>query len=419
MSQYIGFNLGKEEYVLPILMVQEIMKPVEATQLPYTQDYMIGVINLRGKNIPVIDLKMKLGIKSNGVGADEKIIVINIGKMTFGNRVDSITGVLNIDEEMIKKSLDLVEGETGEYIEGVANIGDNRMVLIMDFSKLLNIDDMSLLEHEIIESETTKDGKVMLTKKKTGMGGDYLVREVREAFEKNVKEKGLEKDTINEIMEQVQILLDSFTAGDIAGAEKAIEVLSSYGEREIYSEIGKITRRLHDSLKDFKTLIDPRLKNMAQDEMPEAADKLQWVISKTDDAANKTINISEKNLSLISDISKRIDDIEKRLNDSDSKFEKEKESITFIKNGLNEINNDFMEIVLAQEFQDLTGQIIKKVITLVSDLEKQLVTLVKVFGVKVETKEIKKDLSGPQIKEDEGILSNQGDVDDLLSELGF
>ncbi len=97
MRQYIGFILGKNEYTVPILKVQEIIKLPQITKMPGVPYYVEGVTNLRGRVIPIINLKRILGIpEENNAG---KVIVISSGKITFGALVDDITGVINIDEK--------------------------------------------------------------------------------------------------------------------------------------------------------------------------------------------------------------------------------------------------------------------------------------------------------------------------------
>ncbi len=252
-----------------------------------------------------------------------------------------------------------------------------------------------------------------------GGGADInsLSKQLMNKLEENVREKGETNNSINEILGEVQTLLNAFSSGDIQGAEKAIESISTLGERKIFSEVGKITRNLHDALGGFKNLVDPRLKSLTQEEMPEASDKLKFVIEKTSDSAHKTINIVEKYMSLQLEMSARLDDIENEF--SGKMSDGSVESIAFIKDNLADMNNGFMEIMLAQEFQDITGQILKKVMGLISELELELVDLVRIFGSKVEGKKCSDELSGPQIKEAEDVLANQDDVDSLLSDLGF
>ncbi|KJU83521.1 Chemotaxis phosphatase, CheZ [Candidatus Magnetobacterium bavaricum] len=445
MPQYIGFNLGKEEYVIPILVVQEIMKPTQTTKLPHTPQHVLGIINLRGKTISVIDLKRKLELYSGDSDPGGNIIVTSIGRVTFGVKVDSITGVMNIEEDVIKRDIELIcKRDTEECLRGVANLGDNRMVLIMDLSKMLNRDDLAMMAAAEAEEDTTHDtaaNTAMFDPTGSGKpdneevtkatsydtvapkGGESFVQGVKEAFEKSIVDKGGEKSLVDKIMSEVQGLIEAFSDGDTEKAERAIMAISSYGERDLFSEVGKMTRRLHDSFKDFKLLIDPRLHDIAHDDMPDMTDKLQWVITKTDEAAGKTIEIAEKNQSKLSVLMAKLDSIEGKLNALDCIHTEETVSLSFVKTELSEISNDFFEIMLAQEFQDLTGQILKKVIMVVKELEEQLLQLVVYFGVKADgtRAEEKKaeETHGPQIKSGEGIVTDQGDVDALLAEFGF
>ena len=431
MGQYIGFKLGGQEFAIPIMMVQEIMKPAQATRLPTSPDFIQGIINLRDKTISVLDLRARLGLPSNG-SADMtgNIIVVSVGKVAIGAKVDAITGVMNVENSMISRDLKLVDGVSGKSLRGIANLGEKRIVMLLDFPKLLNIEDASLLEDDIVESHDAGHGMVEITRRVTGRGGDIFIKEIRDAMEKTAGRSGLgglDKDIIASIMDNVQKLLDAFVSGDMEAAERAIEQLSSLGEREMFSEVGKMTRRLHDSLNEFKSLIDPRLKSIAQEGMPAAVDKLMWVIMKTDEAANQTITIAEMNQARIGGMQSALDALEKYLTGDGALADDVRATLDNLKTGLVDVNDDFTQIVLAQEFQDLTGQIIKKVVRLVSELETELVKLVKVFGGKVEPQKIVDELPGPQTKtgaEDEAgtanaTLAGQEDVDKLLAEFGF
>ncbi|MBF0519153.1 MAG: protein phosphatase CheZ [Nitrospirae bacterium] len=425
MGQYIGFNIGREEYVVPILIVQEIMKPTQTTVLPHSRDFVMGIISLRGKTITVIDLKQKLGLFNAYSQGEGNVIVINMGRITFGVKVDSITGVMNIDNDSIVTEVGFVGTNTDECLKGVANLGDDRMVLVLDFTKLLTTEEISLIGEDIVNSECTDDGEVVVTKRITTMGGDFFVKEVKDAVHKSAADKGLDQKLVIRLMENVNKLMESFANGDIESAERAIDDLSSFGDREMFSEIGRMTRKLHDSIKDFKQLLNPKLKTLAEGEMSEATDKLEWVITKTEESANKTINIAEKNQAKIDELLAAMDNLESSPQ-SEETAAADKDFSNLLKNELYDMNNDFLEIMMAQEFQDLTGQILRKVIKLVRDLEDQLVKLVMMFGVKVDGRQPEKpiektegELLGPQIKPSESAVSDQGDVDALLAEFGF
>ncbi|QWR77461.1 protein phosphatase CheZ [Candidatus Magnetomonas plexicatena] len=425
MGQYIGFNIGREEYVVPILIVQEIMKPAQTTVLPHSRDFVMGIISLRGKTITVIDLKQKLGLFNANSQGEGNVIVVNMGRITFGVKVDSITGVMNIENDSIVTEVGFVGSNADECLKGVANLGDNRMVLVLDFTKLLSAEELSLIGEDIVNSECNIDGDIVVTKRVTTMGGDFFVKEVRDAVHKSAANKGLDEKLVIKLMENVNILMESFAGGDIESAERAIAELSSFSDREMFSEIGMMTRKLHDSIKEFKQLLNPKLKNLAEGEMSQATDKLEWVITKTEESANRTINIAEKNQAKIDELLAAIDNLESSPQ-SEETSNALKDFSSLLKTELNDMNNDFLEIMLAQEFQDLTGQILRKVIKLVRDMEDQLIKLVMMFGVKVDINKpemqgakTEGELPGPLTKPSESAVSGQSDVDALLAEFGF
>lgn len=419
--QHIAFQLGKEEFSIPILQIQEIMKPATTTKIPESPEYIVGVINLRGKVIPVIDLKTRMSIPENGsIEKDRRVIVVNVGALTIGGIVDAITGVIEFNEDSINRDLKSISSSLIDYIDGIAMLGDNRLVQILNFSKILSFTDIALLEDNIVKEELTEDGKVVVTKKVSGIGGEYLVKEVKDRLLEQAQSRGHKVEGLEEIMKDIQKFLNALTEGDLDAAEASLLEISKIGDKELFFEVGKITRNLHNSLTEFKQLIDPRLKNMTLEDMPEAADKLKWVITKTEDAAHKTISIMEKNLSLQSDIIKRLDILDELLKTSPEIEDQHREAISFLRRSIEEMNADFMEVLLTQEYQDLTGQIIKRVISLVTELEAQLIRLVKVFGVKIEFPE--KNTSArtePDEMEAMDTLTSQNDVDQLLKEFGF
>ena len=250
----------------------------------------------------------------------------------------------------------------------------------------------------------------------TEVSMQVLIKEVKEKIITDAESLGVGREVVVSIMEKIQGLLNALSKGDIEGAEGMLMEISTIGDKELFSEVGKITRNLHNAISEFKTMIDPTLKNMALEDMPDAADKLNWVISKTEEAAEKTISLVEKNLSLQGGIVKRLDILDDALKNPEGDNEREKEAITFLRRTTEEINVDLMDVLLTQEYQDLTGQIIRKVISLVSKLEIDLVQLIKAFGVRVEHQ---KHGSTADSEPPEETFSSQEDVDTLLTELGF
>ena len=412
MDKYVSFRLDKEEFGIPILHVQEILKATEIVRLPQMHDYMLGVLNIRGKVVPVVDLKKRLfGSYCSGEEEKKRLVVINVGRLTYAGLVERITGVVEVNRDEIQDPAS--SDRKTDYIVGVALLGGERVFEIIDPSKVIPVKDVDLLKEDIVSEEAYGDGKVMVSKRVGSMGGEYVVNEVRDRIIEEAEKRGEDVAPIKEMMEKIEAFMKALSRGDFGEMERIVQDLATSEDKGLFQEVGRIARNIHDSLVEFKTLIDPRLKNLALEEMPDVADRLNWVISKTEESAAKTLGLMEKNLALQSDLIKRLD-----LLDGKVEGEEEREALSFIRAKLEDMNSDFMEVIMAQEFQDLTGQIIKKVISLITEVEAQLIELVRVFGVKIEPRK-KEALSGPQIRKSEDVLANQEEVDALLKEFGF
>lgn len=146
--QLVSFLLGEEEFGADILMVQEIIRMQPITRVPNAPHFVEGVINLRGKVIPIVDLRKRLHI--DGVADRKKIRVIVVdveGKMT-GFMVDAVSQVLRIPRNTIEAPPAIVvAGIDSEYLTGVSKLGD-KLLILLDFSKILTIREKQAL-HEV------------------------------------------------------------------------------------------------------------------------------------------------------------------------------------------------------------------------------------------------------------------------------
>jgi len=147
--QLVGFKIGKEQFGVDILMVQEIIRSAPITAVPNSPDFIEGVINLRGSIIPVIDLRKRLNLLKKK-GAEESpvtwIIIINVDERVTGFIVDSVTKVLKIQTSTIEPPPDIVvAGLKSQYIRGVCEIGAGLLILL-DFSKILEIKEIKKLK---------------------------------------------------------------------------------------------------------------------------------------------------------------------------------------------------------------------------------------------------------------------------------
>lgn len=144
LNKYLTFALGSEEYGLEILKVREIIGLMEITRVPRMPDFVRGVINLRGKIIPVIDLRLKFGMNEQEDTKETCIIVVDLEDLLIGVVVDKVSEVLDIIADKIEEAPDFGINVDTEFILGVGKCDDN-VVMILDIAKVLTTDDINRL----------------------------------------------------------------------------------------------------------------------------------------------------------------------------------------------------------------------------------------------------------------------------------
>ena len=142
--QLVTFSIGEEEFGVDILKVQEIIRTMEITKVPRAQPFVEGVINLRGKVIPIIDLRRRFGLASKTHDKHTRIIVIEMDIMIVGFVVDSVSEVLRIPASTVEPPPPVVAGVESEYISGVGKLED-RLLILLDLNKLLSREDLETL----------------------------------------------------------------------------------------------------------------------------------------------------------------------------------------------------------------------------------------------------------------------------------
>lgn len=138
--QLVSFNIGNEEFGVDILLVQEINKYVTITKVPNSPEFVEGVINLRGKVIPIIDLRTRLKMAKKEPDKDTRIIVVELEQKTIGFIVDSVSEVLRIPANITEAPPELVSGIDSEFIKSVGKLED-RLLILIDLNKLLTKDE--------------------------------------------------------------------------------------------------------------------------------------------------------------------------------------------------------------------------------------------------------------------------------------
>jgi len=253
--------------------------------------------------------------------------------------------------------------------------------------------------------------------------------------------QGLEPEVTEKLLKQSAELAERVMAGDYARAMTLINELGDVRDQSLYQEVGRLTRSLHEAIRNFQ--IDPR--NAEQkavlSKMTDASDRLEYVVQMTGEAANRTMDLVEDTMPLASSVrdealALREQWLRLRRRDMEpAEFRELYGRIDRFFVGLSgdadTIYRNLSEILLAQDFQDLTGQVIQKVTALVKEVEDQMLSLVvmashvdQLTGTTHQIEELTASPEqgvGPQIRADEleDVVSGQDDVDDLLSSLGF
>ena len=251
---------------------------------------------------------------------------------------------------------------------------------------------------------------------------------------KSSAEPAKERDYLSlEYMGRLRELAEVLESGDQGSINKLVGELTTLRESALYQELGKLTREIHDSIQAFGN--DDRISELTTETIPDAKERLSFIVTKTNEAAHKTIEGAEQTITLVGDLSGRASGLQARwqqfrrrelskqdfiaLNDDIDKF------LASVETESSQINGKMTDIMLAQDYQDITGQMIKQVVSMVQEVEEKLVRLVTISGVSRQIDESKQRSAekpvGPQLPsaDDANIMSSQGDVDDLLASLGF
>jgi purine-binding chemotaxis protein CheW len=150
-DQFLTFMLAGEEYGVDILRVQEIKGWDSVTPIPNTPDYIQGVINLRGTIVPIIDLRLRFNLEAVEYGPVTVVIVLRVedpdgGKSrVMGLVVDAVSDVYNVPENAIKPAPDFGSVVDVDFVKGLATL-DETMVIVLDIDRLLNADELSVVE---------------------------------------------------------------------------------------------------------------------------------------------------------------------------------------------------------------------------------------------------------------------------------
>lgn len=263
-----------------------------------------------------------------------------------------------------------------------------------------------------------------------------------------------EDSMIVELRECASLLLEKLQGDDYAEASKMIVKLNDTRDKTIFQSVGELTRALHESIKNFNIpgsspiMTQPDESGECQSELNDASSGLEYVLKLTKNAADKTMDMVEECAPISTELGREASSLKeewlklrnREMSPDEFRALYSRLDIYFeaLDAGTNKLNENMQNIILEQGYQDLTGQVLRKVINLVTEVEGSLVSLMRiagqvesVVGIDVdnyENKDSKDENTGPNIvgegpqynaEKRTDIVNDQDDVDDLLSSLGF
>lgn len=251
---------------------------------------------------------------------------------------------------------------------------------------------------------------------------------------------------VKELQESASLLVEKLQGNDFDEASRLIHSIISSRDQHLYQSVGRLTRGLHSAIVNFN--VDGDLSSeppqIDGSEIRDATDRLRYVIELTQKAADKTMDMVEEAAPIAMNLGQeantlrsewaRLQSGEMSAEEFRALYTRMEDFLGQMESGTEQLGKNLQEIILEQGFQDLTGQVLKRVIGLISEVEQDLVSLVRIAGQVEEITGLTVEADsegktrvvdnskgeGPQInKEKEDVVSSQDEVDDLLSSLGF
>ena len=161
MMQVIVFELDKEEFAVPINEVKEVIKIIEIAAVPQSPPFILGIINLRGKIIPVLDLEKKFNLFRETEKTSQHIMIAegNSGNL-LGVVVDNVSEVLKITPESIKPTPQIINSKiSSDFVKGVIVLEQpERLLLLLDIQRVLSVEELKSLQHTENQADTSQTG---------------------------------------------------------------------------------------------------------------------------------------------------------------------------------------------------------------------------------------------------------------------
>lgn len=365
VSQLVGFSVGGERFAVDISDIHEINRYEHINRMPELPGNVLGVIDLRGAVIPVIDLGGKLGINGGEITRDTRIIIVGFNEDKIGILVDSVSEVIRVPDDSLEKAPAITKSMSSEYIRGIIR-NNGHITVVLDLARLF----------------------------KDYSQNNYITDTVQETCEDSCSYSPHD-DTYKDIGELVDAAR-AMSQGDFKHEIK----------EELYGQLGDIARYINATIKKMQ-FAEPNLAH-ASDKIPQASMQLSEISKATETATHNIMSQVEKVLDNHDVIMHHTESAERGNNAS--------KSLEEVKNLISEDREILLDIITGLSFQDITGQKIKTIVGLIEDVEKRLLQLIVTFGLK--SKNSNEDINSLKEYSDNPTLK-QDVVDNILKEFGF
>ncbi|MCB4204716.1 chemotaxis protein CheW [Deferribacterales bacterium Es71-Z0220] len=320
--QLVGFKLGDEEYAIDVLKIQEIIRLIEITSVPRMDSYILGVINLRGKVIPVVDLRVRFELDKSDFDKKTRIIVVKFEKENIGFVVDEVTEVIRIDKSIVEPTPPLVGAVGQEYILGICKYL-KRLIILLDIDRVVYNDDnlTSDLRKKIVKSQGQvedlneyEESDENFTEVSDTVEASELsaVSEVNSEIEKEEEEISVASESVDSEEEnQTDMIddIDKLIAMELEKREKETEeLLKKKKEEKLNSSNNDVEDILNDALTQANSTISPEATHVDQDDLDRLiAEELakreketeELLKRKKEEEKKKIIDVGEEDVSTV------------------------------------------------------------------------------------------------------------------------
>jgi chemotaxis protein CheZ len=239
-----------------------------------------------------------------------------------------------------------------------------------------------------------------------------------------------EEAKLDKLLEKGKEFMQAFADGDVSHAQEVLLDLADQQSQPsvLYKEVGSLARGLHDSIRGFLNNLEPSLKDMVEDKLPDSGNRLEHMMEMTERSAITTLDHVEAmqdrlagELELISELRSLMGGLNAIGDSAEKKLARGNQALDTMESIIGQHRSDLDIIMTAQDYQDLSGQIILKITQLLHDIQSKLVNLIRTFGVKADTNRQKTNdnLYGPAHAAVPDAVQSQDEVDSLLAEFGF